>query len=876
MAKQSRKRLLRSERDSTGCLWGIINMFDFRQPQSPTKLLLDRKCGTSRHFGANYSKDKDSSLSSFEVAEEVTDADEIREENINLVKKSVRTLVEEEMSEVQPATKIPCEEIEQIPPEKKYEDAIQTYKGVSDLFNNLKSNGMDPTERSSQNFDLATFMINLYGDNHQYRGNHVEYEGIDNTCNVSKTSDHGYSDELDFELAEKQVMLHKSLVDVADVFLRQKFTDSKPLSGEVQPREFMDALEILNTNKELLLSLLQDPDSLLLKLVQDHKKAQLVELAQSKGIGSSAQHEEFLAPKEPNNQSGYKFFRKKDKSKLEKSLEGSDSSCVDKIVILKPRLATVQNSLIPVSPRSSPRSHDSLVYQEDGERVASHFSLKSFKRRLQKVIGGSRKQRHVISMEGVLHRIPYGLTESGSPRKDNVLHACSRNGDEKDKPNDNFLISGNDRRMNMAATAPHLNSESFDKEAKKHLAQFLDTRDNDDCSQVRRASKTLGILLSLPEYEISPTLSPRRDKELDIFPTKENDTSNHLSSPIQDLKETSCSRGNPDDNAGPIDVQPELIDTDIKEGTYMVEDLNQTGTTEIVPEAEIISKEECDRIDTNSESDGDVTEGTSEKHIEDKSTAYSGRVSAQESAPANPRLSKPCSSLLKQMFKDPESILGVSEQPSPISVLEPLFSEDFNNSGCELDQSPVRHLSIHLQEPATPDEPRTSSASEANPQTCITDNGGIVRFVKVVLELAGLNRNDILHRWDSPDQLLDPSLCDQVGISDSELSDDPKLLFDCTSEALEQIQDSWSPWASLVKKNVRPIPMGENLIQEVCKVIERNRQWQSPRTLDQIVKKDLDGQNWLVVWSDTESITVEIENAILEELIEETVHEMWV
>lgn len=46
MAKKSKQRSARQKKDQLGCMWGIINMFDFRQGRPTRRLLSDRRRNT--------------------------------------------------------------------------------------------------------------------------------------------------------------------------------------------------------------------------------------------------------------------------------------------------------------------------------------------------------------------------------------------------------------------------------------------------------------------------------------------------------------------------------------------------------------------------------------------------------------------------------------------------------------------------------------------------------------------------------------------------------------------------------------------------------------------------------------------------------------
>lgn len=50
MGKRSQRRSVRYEKDQSGCMWGLISIFDLRHGRSARKLLPGRRHG-SKHFG---------------------------------------------------------------------------------------------------------------------------------------------------------------------------------------------------------------------------------------------------------------------------------------------------------------------------------------------------------------------------------------------------------------------------------------------------------------------------------------------------------------------------------------------------------------------------------------------------------------------------------------------------------------------------------------------------------------------------------------------------------------------------------------------------------------------------------------------------------
>ncbi|GMH22467.1 hypothetical protein Nepgr_024310 [Nepenthes gracilis] len=58
MAKRSRRRISRYEKNQSGCIWNLISIFDFRHVRSTQKLLPDRKHVSKRVIGDAYKLDK--------------------------------------------------------------------------------------------------------------------------------------------------------------------------------------------------------------------------------------------------------------------------------------------------------------------------------------------------------------------------------------------------------------------------------------------------------------------------------------------------------------------------------------------------------------------------------------------------------------------------------------------------------------------------------------------------------------------------------------------------------------------------------------------------------------------------------------------------
>ena len=158
----------------------------------------------------------------------------------------------------------------------------------------------------------------------------------------------------------------------------------------------------------------------------------------------------------------------------------------------------------------------------------------------------------------------------------------------------------------------------------------------------------------------------------------------------------------------------------------------------------------------------------------------------------------------------------------------------------------------------------------------MNDKDAISAYVKAVMQASGFNWDEVCIKLLSSDQLLDLSLVDEVEFFANQLCCDQKLLFDCINEVLVEVCQYYfgsSPWVSFTKPNIRPTADMKTAIHEVSKgVYWHLLQPPLPRTLDQIVRKDMARTGtWLDARFDAETIGFDMGEAILEDLMEDTI-----
>lgn len=183
----------------------------------------------------------------------------------------------------------------------------------------------------------------------------------------------------------------------------------------------------------------------------------------------------------------------------------------------------------------------------------------------------------------------------------------------------------------------------------------------------------------------------------------------------------------------------------------------------------------------------------------------------------------------------------------------------------------VQPLRIEFEEPASP------LADEAhNGKRSVDDKDSIFGYVKVVMQASGLNWDEICIKLLSSDQVLNPSLVDDVEFFSNPLCCDWQLLFDCINEVLMEVCQyhfGCSPWVSFAKPGIHLIPDMKSVTLEVSKgVYWHLLQLPLPRTLDQIVRKDMERTvTWLDLQFDAETIGFELGESILGDLMEDTI-----
>lgn len=271
-------------------------------------------------------------------------------------------------------------------------------------------------------------------------------------------------DNLRKHLHLKDLVLRERLREALEVFLSNKYMEAYELDivGATQPSDaLMNAIQVMHTQKDFILQIIQDSSSILFKHIQGSENAQADKAYQTDLCGQK--------PKGSN----HKLFGRKDKMKNETICSISDDTS-HQIVILKPCQSSTE----------------------------SRPSDEKTRMKLKSAIREGRKERHWLFMGN----IPYNNNISDSAK----LHSVSRT---------NYisaLVNVQGDKGSTLKDCQFLDQDSiFYTEVRKKLMEILKEDDEEENLIAMNGHKMLGRIISSPDNtNYCCELSPPGSKEL--------------------------------------------------------------------------------------------------------------------------------------------------------------------------------------------------------------------------------------------------------------------------------------------------------------------------------------------------------------------------
>jgi hypothetical protein len=385
---------------------------------------------------------------------------------------------------------------------------------IKTLINEEMASSTQPLKQGQRNIigicsddidlNLAASLIEIYR-------NHNEGKELSNSVESDLTSDsNGKESTTDPSTHINQIRsnIQKALEDVAEAVIRHQSANMKyiPSSGEARSKEFIDALHLLSSNKELFFMLMQDPSSRLLECLQNLFMSLGSTMLECDGetelqCGTYSPDQSVTSPSKLQRR--HNSFLMEDKLVTRKMPKLNDTSCgVSRIVILKPSPARSHTSLISSSATSSPLSnHTNFHVQESGDKSDHHFSLRELKRRLRLAVSDNVKDKQLNSMSSTFHK-----AEVDSSRQlpvSSMLVASTDSSDckianepsmvdKKTVPEDSEIGTKNDATDGVG-------SFSYEK-AKTYLIGRLNSQ-GEDSTQIIQKCESFERLISLQEND---------------------------------------------------------------------------------------------------------------------------------------------------------------------------------------------------------------------------------------------------------------------------------------------------------------------------------------------------------------------------------------
>ncbi|XP_014756679.1 uncharacterized protein LOC100837403 isoform X2 [Brachypodium distachyon] len=907
MGKRSHKRSAGQDESNVGCVWGLMRLLYFRRDP---RLLMDAKQATGRRTLMEIA-DRGHSTKKSRDLEEMDEDDNIKEGTLQ--KPTVKKLMDDELGRVNILKNIPNTEVQgrladlgndlYLSGNSEHTNKITgALNHGTDICTSYLSGSVDSEGSKSLNhaeaYDLESVLASFLGEIYRRHNDcpHGDCKSNSELCPALKSLIHKKLNDLgsprcSLDSEQPQDSKGEMLLDEISI----------SSSRAVQSKEFKDALEILGSNKELFLKLLQKPNSHMLDNIRSHQNSRLTtKLEPNKILGEtnffqqtrcSNDHE--LTAKAQDRESKHMFFWRKDKSKRKQMMpeETNRSEPVSKIVILKPNPGRGTDQTVTTGVRSLHQQPSALQAPEYSGRESSKFSIKEVRRRFR-IVTGETRERNAAPADG-LQRVP--RWQSLIPTKKDSGHQTQGSLADKSASrfkNDIIRPSTSSKQMQQNGGQTKIRSHLvaskgtsiFYEEAKKHLTDMLKDNNQSGDYPTAQVSKSLEGMLSLPHCDASYPRSIARGKcHTDLSP-EETDA---CLVPVVDKEESSEARSKSWDLSGKshacctvvaVDNQVVVMDKcsmkeESQEGPRDITDVVDTISIEGIDEmdrSETTCNVQCSPVEQCRDSMQPVMLEEAEQGKEPDQMLLSYPVSIVENLDQQePETPEPRASVKFITDCLPEQNHEKQEQPSPVSVLDS-FYEDIADPECEN----MKQCDLHEDLRATlyfPD-------SESDLKVFWEDKNVRLEIIKLVLELSELCAEQNLEVWYLEDELISPCLFEELPNQGDQI-DDLKLLFDCICEALPEIQERYfrvSSWLSFLKHDIRTPPIGENLISEVDKCVDDYLHHSFPNTLDHTIKRDLEVRTWMDIRSKTEGIVVEIWEYVLEELLDEAVFDLWI
>uniref|UniRef100_A0A2C9V997 DUF4378 domain-containing protein n=2 Tax=Manihot esculenta TaxID=3983 RepID=A0A2C9V997_MANES len=837
--QQGGPEIIGKSRSTPGCMWGVLHILKYHHWRH-IKKRLPHKRGPSNKNEIGYEnpgndinelntdKISDNQIEMYQVDEKTTQPAPATKSS---VKSRLKALLTEELyrrkNKQRRSDSCPFH-----PPTSRKDSSNQLQ-----LSNDETSKEANPTVFDDSNYWVASELDLLLPDSSEGKysdetGNHLEHKQDDETG--------------------KQ-LIENHLVENSDSE-KQNLAHSKELnvnSSTKQSKEALDALDMINMNKDFLMKILQDPGSPLAHLFHNQQAiSRKKKYSKSQSFSSASHMRRSASRKHKPVQEGVSSDDVKPNSKdyfRSKSMPSmAAGNRMDRILKLN---QAISETLDPLS--------SSLVQKRKNK------SFKDFRHKIRSAIRQSKNEKQRITMDGILHKIPRGRVlacelKSHPLIRDGKESSISNDGDPS-LPCNNKNESRRFQRTSSLCESLHryswLYESSFNREPKQLTLETSKTTIKDASSPKNNDSKSMRRMFSSPNLKSHVCYS---DYSSDLISL--NQIKNAVDS-IMSTTDNVTEKSEDSESEVESDVQQNIA----SESNSVKEDqLGMTAESNIDPNAKLdLVSDVLDHLVTRDE------------ESKEQDTGSPDNLAVE--------LEEPISLLVLDSKYQEETEELASSSTSEEEDSEMMISLPFPDIIDSLDAQPVETI---LQ-----DKP-TAEIFEF-PSNNLRFRVGVKEkaqfdYVRDILELSGFSGSELLGSWHSNDKPMDPGLFEEMEegcmVLDPECSGNIEgnychhlLLFDLINEVLMEIYAksyTYCPRSLSALSHIRLMPVGGHILEEVWANISwyLNSIPEADLLLDYIVSRDLaKNDGWMNLQFDSECVGLEIEDLIFDNLLEEII-----
>ncbi|KAJ1401718.1 hypothetical protein SESBI_28612 [Sesbania bispinosa] len=703
----------------------------------------------------------------------------------------------------------------------------------------------------------------------------------------------------------------------------EKLMNAKILTTDASPhlfKDFLDALDVINTNKDFLLKYIQDPGSPLPFHIHDHESPS-GKTRRSKSIsfpvsGSSSGTKDTASGQLINQMVDDLFISNVGKqSQIQTHMQNVSMS--------ESPEDFQQKSLS--SSGSSHRGDQFLNPDQEGaardcnsssasSQVPNQVKTKHFKdlrEKIKYIIEESKNEKYRITMDAILDKIPRGSRLSKNVKK--LIHDQSKDPTINGEGKDNALNRLSSYSFNKRQP-PNMRTSSL-KESANRYSQLYETCFNSEA----KYPKTENLRLKTEERPIVKT--PKSFKRFLSLPNLKS-YFNHSEEPSVHLSPQNSMRksGDRTTSTSVIDHQSKFDHSDdsksqnlpptLADNTNQESSLNAERKQLLVRSA---SKSGFDTLGNLGDNDGvlgnlpptlaDNTNQESSLNAEQKqllvrSASKSGidvignlgdsddfACNEQDFGPATE--SSPLQVEGNSVFSSDTSFLDVTFELENLNILEGPDDEFDNMAEQEQHEANIDHPEVveNFQKFGTLSKRFNYEIPSIDVDA---NNEAAFNYVRKVLELSGFTSHESHGIWYSDDQPVDPSVYEELegcllldpdcsGNCEEDGQCNHLLLFDIINEGLMEIfgrSYNYYPRPLSSLSHVHTLPAGDNVLHKVWTLIS----WylSSPSeaypSLDYYVSRDLaKNDGWMNLQFDSECVGLELDDMIFDDLLEEII-----